>query len=98
MAEQFDQQLFLFLNSLNSPFWDKVMYFFSLVAVWVPLYLAILIYLFVKHKKKFLVIVLFIIVAVSLTDQIALLIKNTTDRLRPCHEPSLQGLVHMVNG
>jgi undecaprenyl-diphosphatase len=98
MAEQIDQQLFLFLNSANSPFWDKVMHFLSLVLVWIPLYLAILVYLGIKNKKKFLIILLFIIVAISLTDQIALLIKNTTDRLRPCHEPSLQGLVHIVEG
>jgi undecaprenyl-diphosphatase len=98
MAEQIDQQLFLFLNSANSPFLDKVMHFLSLVLVWAPLYLAILIYLGIKYKKKFLIILLFIILAVTLSDQIALLVKNATDRLRPCHEPSLQGLVHIVEG
>lgn len=97
MAEHLDQQLFLFLNSANSPFWDNVMYFMSLVLVWAPLYLAILVYLGIKYKRKFLIILLFIILAVTLTDQIALLIKNSVDRLRPCHEPSIQGLVHMVN-
>jgi len=93
-----DQQLFLFLNSANSPFWDKVMYTLSMVVVWIPLYLAILICLALKYKRKFLIIILFIIIAVALTDQIALLIKNSVDRLRPCHEPSLTGLVHLVNG
>ncbi len=93
-----DQQLFLFLNSANSPFWDKVMYTLSMVVVWVPLYLAILICLALRYKRKFLIIILFIIIAVTLTDQIALLIKNSVDRLRPCHEPSLTGLVHLVKG
>lgn len=98
MPEQLDQQVFLFLNSLNSPFWDKVMYTISLILVWVPLYLAILIYLGFRYKKKLLVILLFIILAVTLTDQTALLFKNTVERLRPCHEPSLEGLVHLVKG
>ena len=98
MLEHFDQQLFLLLNSQNSLFWDKVMYAISTVIIWFPLYLAILIYLGFRYKRKFIVIILFIIVAVTLTDQFALLIKNTVERLRPCHEPSLQGLVHLVNG
>lgn len=98
MLEQLDQQLFLFLNSANSPFWDKVMFFLSMKVVWVPLYLVILIYLGKKYKRKFRIIILFVILAVALTDQTALIIKYSFDRLRPCHEPSLQGLVHMVKG
>jgi len=98
MLEQLDQQLFLFLNSANSPFWDKVMFFLSMKVVWAPLYLVILIYLGKKYKRKFRIIILFVILAVALTDQTALIIKYSFDRLRPCHEPSLQGLVHMVKG
>ncbi|NMC38650.1 MAG: phosphatase PAP2 family protein [Bacteroidales bacterium] len=98
MIERIDQQLFIFLNSNNSPFWDDFMYFMSTKLVWVPLYLAILIYLGIKYKRRFLVVLLFIILAVALTDQISLLIKNSVDRLRPCHDPSLEGLVHIVNG
>ena len=98
MLEQLDQQLFLFFNSANSPFWDKVMFILSMKVVWVPLYLVILIYLGKKYKRKFRIIILFVILAVALTDQTALIIKYSFDRLRPCHEPSLQGLVHMVKG
>lgn len=98
MIERIDQQLFFFLNSHNSPFWDDFMYFMSMKLVWVPLYIAILIYLGIKYKRRFLVVLVFIILAVALTDQISLLIKNVVDRLRPCHDPSLDGLVHMVNG
>ena len=98
MLEQLDQQLFLFFNSANSPFWDKVMFILSMKVVWIPLYLVILIYLGKKYKRKFRIIILFVILAVALTDQTALIIKYSFDRLRPCHEPSLQGLVHMVKG
>jgi undecaprenyl-diphosphatase len=96
MAEQIDQQLFLFLNSANSPFWDKVMLVMSMKVVWAPLYLAILIYLWMKYKRKFWLIILFIILAVVLSDQTSVLIKNAVDRPRPCYESSLQGLVHLV--
>lgn len=98
MLENLDQQLLLFLNSANSPFWDKIMWVISLKLVWAPLYLAILIYIGLKYKRKFWVIVLFIIAAVVLTDQTSNLFKHGFQRLRPCHEPSLEGLVHLVNG
>jgi len=99
MLEHLDQQLFLFLNSLNSPFWDKVMFVISGKVIWAPLYLGILIYTGIKYKKKFFLILPFIILAVALADQVSVqLFKNLFQRLRPCHEPSLEGMVHLVNG
>jgi undecaprenyl-diphosphatase len=99
MIEQLDQQLFLFLNSLNSPFMDHVMYAISGKLIWAPLYIAILVYLGIRYKRNFFLILLFIILAVALADQTSVqLFKNTVQRLRPCHEPALEGLVHLVNG
>lgn len=98
MPVELDQQLFLYLNSANSPFWDKVMHFLSMTSVWIPLYLAIVTYLGMTYKRKLPVIIFFLIITITLSDQTALLIKNTVERLRPCHEPALQGLVHTVNG
>jgi undecaprenyl-diphosphatase len=99
MIEHLDQQLFLFLNSLNSPFWDKVMFAVSGKVIWAPLYLAILVWIGINYKKKFWIILLFIALAVALADQVSVqLFKNVFHRLRPCHEPSLEGLVHLVDG
>ena len=98
MLERFDQQLFLFINSLNSPFFDQVMHAISGKLIWVPLYLAILIFLGVKYKRKFLVILIFIILAATFSDQSSVLIKNIVLRLRPCQQPSISGIVHLVNG
>jgi undecaprenyl-diphosphatase len=98
MLERFDQQLFLFINSSNSPFFDHLMYAISGKLIWVPLYLAILIYLGIKYKRKFLIILIFIILAATLADQSSVIVKNIFHRLRPCHEPSIIGIVHLVNG
>jgi undecaprenyl-diphosphatase len=98
MLERLDQQLFLFLNSFNSPFWDQVMSIISGIITWIPLYLAILIALGFKYKRKFFVLILIILIAVTLSDQVSVLIKNGVHRLRPCHEPALDGLVHLVKG
>jgi len=99
MLERLDQQIFLFLNSYYSPFWDKVMHAVSSITIWIPLYLAILVYLGLRYKRKFIIIILFIILAATFSDQISVhLFKNIFQRLRPCHEPSLEGLVHLVDG
>jgi undecaprenyl-diphosphatase len=75
------------------------MHAFSSIPVWFPLYLAILICLGIKYKRRFIIILLFIILAVVLSDQISvLLFKNLFHRLRPCHEPALEGLVHLPDG
>jgi undecaprenyl-diphosphatase len=84
---------------MNSPFWDNVMYAISGKFIWVPLYIAVLVWMTVKYKRKILVIIPFIILAVTLADLSSVhLFKNVFHRLRPCHEPSLAGMVHLVNG
>jgi len=98
MLEALDRQLFLFLNSLNSPFWDHVMCIISAKLTWVPLYLAIIYALWRKYKRKLIVILLFVILAVTLSDRLSVAVKNTVKRPRPCHEKSLEGMVHTVKG
>ena len=99
MIVRLDRQLFLYLNSFNSPFFDEVMYAISGMLIWIPLYLAILIFLGIRHKQKFPLMLLFIIIGITLSDQTSVqLFKNVFQRLRPCHEPVLEGLVHIVKG
>lgn len=99
MLEHLDQQLLLFLNSHNSPFWDNVMYALSGKIIWAPLYLAILIWLGFAYRKRFPLVLLFIAIAILLSDQVSVqLFKNVFHRLRPCHEPALEGMVHIVKG
>jgi undecaprenyl-diphosphatase len=98
MIEQYDQHLFLFLNSLNTPFLDQVMWIISAKITWVPVYLAILIYLGIKNKNRLYIIILMVIVAITLSDQMSVVLKNLTQRPRPCHEEALYGMVHIVRG
>jgi len=98
MLEELDKKLFLFINSHNSEFWDFVMFTISRIIVWIPLYIAILAALASKYRRKILILLLFIIIAVTLSDQISVFMKNGFERLRPCHNPELEGMVHLVNG
>jgi len=99
MIERIDQAVFLFLNSLHNPFWDEVMWVISAKLPWLPLYLFILIMLGIKYKNKFLIIFPVLLLTVTLSDQLSVhAFKEVFQRLRPCHEPALDGLVHIVNG
>ena len=49
---ELDMKLFTLLNGWHSDFFDPIMVFLSKVWVWVPLYLAVMVYLFVTKKWK----------------------------------------------
>lgn len=98
MLEYLDRQLFLFLNSLNSPFCDHLIVIISAKLTWIPLYLAIIWAMWLKYKRKLLIILLFVILAVTLSDRLSVAVKNAVKRPRPCHEKTLEGMVHIVNG
>ncbi|HER10021.1 MAG TPA: phosphatase PAP2 family protein, partial [Bacteroides sp.] len=93
-----DTRLFLAVNSLQSENWDAIMSWFSGKLTWWPFYLLVLVYLGWKKGWQLLPLVLFVAMAVAMTDQTSVhLFKNVFHRLRPCHEPSLEGMVHLVN-
>ncbi len=96
MLEHLDQQFFLFLNSLHTSFLDPVMYAISGRLIWAPLYAAILTFLAIREKRKFWTILLFILIAVIVTDQSSNIVKLMVKRYRPCHEPALEGLVYTI--
>jgi len=95
---ELDRNIFLFLNSLHTPLLDTVMWTLSLRTVWIPLYLFIIYLLAVKYKKRIWLVLLFVVLLVVITDQVSVMLKNFVGRLRPCHEPSLEGLIHTVRG
>jgi undecaprenyl-diphosphatase len=93
-----DTRLFLFLNGLNSDTFDGIMAWISGKTTWWPFYLAILVYMTYRIRRWMFVLVPFIVLCVAATDQVSVqLFKEVFERLRPCHEPELQGLVHLVN-
>ena len=95
---QVDSRFFLAINGWNNEVWDGIMWWISGKTTWWPFYLLILVFLGWKKKWHILPMILFIVVVVTLTDQTSVhLFKNVFQRLRPCHEPSLEGLVHLVN-
>ena len=93
-----DRAAFLFLNGIHSPFWDQVMFWVSGKLTWLPLYLLIAGYLVYRFRWKSILIILLAVALVTLSDWTSVhLFKNVFHRLRPCHNPDICDLVHLVN-
>lgn len=85
-----DISLFQFLNGCHSEFFDPVMVFASKIWVWVPLYLAVAVALFLRFGwKRGIIALLALIACFALCDQISVLIKDCVERLRPCNDPHI---------
>ena len=94
---QLDTKFFIFLNSINSPFWDEVMWWISGSKSWIPMYLIIIAFIIYKYKWRAIITLVFIALVVTLADQISVkAFKEVFQRLRPCHNPELQDIVHLV--
>lgn len=94
-----DKKLLLFLNGLNHPILDPIMYYATSTFFWLPLYLFLIFLIFKNYKKETWFILLGAAITIILADQITTsLMKPFFARLRPSQEPSLQSLIHLVNG
>jgi undecaprenyl-diphosphatase len=94
----FDTDLFLFLNGLNSPFWDPLMIFFSGKLIWLPLFLLIY-FMYRVFGWRLVWPLIGVALVVALADQTSVhLFKNVFERLRPCHNPEIKELVHLAAG
>ena len=95
--KELDTQIFIYMNGLHSNFWDFAMYWISNKYIWIPLYAWLIWVVIRKYKYKSIVIILTTIIVIAASDQGSVhLFKNNFERLRPCHEPELAGLVHTV--
>ena len=99
LIKSWDRELLLFLNGHHNDFFDFVMYYSSNKFVWIPFYiiLAIVLFKFYGQRSIFILITAGLLIAAS--DLISVhAFKNVFERLRPCHEPDLEGLLHSVRG
>ncbi len=93
-----DFELFLFFNDINSPFWDKVMWWISGSKSWIPMYAIIVGFIIYKFRWKAIITLIFVAITVTLADQISVhAFKEFFQRFRPCHTPELENIVHLVN-
>lgn len=94
---QLDTDLFLWLNGLYAPWLDPIMVLATERNTWIPFYALLIVLLAIRYRKQAVGMVLTLAVSVAISDQTAsALLKPLTLRLRPCHTPGLQNLIHPV--
>ncbi len=92
-----DQEILIYLNNLGTKQWDPFWMAITNQFNWIPLFLLVL-FLVIKTFgwKRGGFIILTMIVLVAFSDQFTNLIKNTTQRLRPNNDTSINHLLRIV--
>lgn len=94
-----DKSALLSINACHTPLFDNFFWIFSSIPIWIPFYLMIFYSIIKLQPKNWWITLLTIGLLITLTDQVSNnLIKQTIERFRPSHEPSLEGLVHFIAG
>jgi undecaprenyl-diphosphatase len=92
---RWDEALFLGLNQYHDEFMDPIMYFFTQTYPWIALYTFLVYLVWKAYGKQGWWVILGVLLSVLLADQItSALMKPFFERLRPCHEVILNGMMH----
>ncbi len=99
-----DYSLLLLINGFHTAFLDLTMIVFSDKYVWIPLYAIVTFYIFYhfgyKQKNYRYALLLFAgaILTFAITDVGSNAIKHYFMRLRPGHDPALEGVIRLLDG
>ncbi|MFW6289995.1 MAG: phosphatase PAP2 family protein [Mariniphaga sp.] len=93
---ELDTELFLYLNSFHSDFWDTIMLMVTRKEPWFPFFAVVLFYIFRNFRSKAVMIAIFVGITILLSDQLSVLMKENIQRFRPVHNPEIEHLVHNV--
>ena len=96
-----DADILLWINGHYVEWLDEVMWTVSRATTWVWLYIVLILLIIKRFRnwKAILLILAGFAVAVGLSDfTTSGIIKPLVCRLRPTHEPALEGMLHIVKG
>ncbi|WP_435355077.1 phosphatase PAP2 family protein [Emticicia sp. SJ17W-69] len=92
-----EYEWFLWLNSFHSPTFDVIMFWVTYRFTWLPLYVYVIYYIYIKFRTTFWQNLIFIAFSVGLSDRFTSgFMKPYFQRFRPCHDPLIQQMVHVV--
>ena len=96
---ELDKKILIFLNGFHSPLLDPVMLLITKTFFWIPLYAFLIFLLFKNYRKEAWFILIGATITILLCDQItSTFMKPFFARLRPSQDPSVQTLLHLVDG
>ena len=92
-----DKELLLLINGFHNHVLDSIMVFASLKLGWIPLYVFLLYTIIKDYGRKTWLVLIIIGLTILIADQSSVhLFKNVFQRLRPCNDDTIAGLLHMV--
>jgi len=92
-----DKKLFIFLNNLGSAPFDTIWLLITKQINWIPFFLILLFILFKKlGPKKLGIAILTVTALITFTNEITDVIKFSVQRIRPCNDDTLAGLIRVV--
>jgi len=98
IIKNLDQELFLFLNGIHHSTVDFVMYYITDTEFWFPFYLVLLGFLIWRFEEDSIPMIIGVFLTVGLNDLITSgIMKPYFERLRPCYEPGIAELVHLID-
>ncbi len=98
VLKHWDTILFLWINGHYSAGFDEVMLFASDKLTWLPFYAFLIFVIARRYGGKTYIALLFVAFTIFLSDQTSVhLFKEVFLRFRPCHEPSFDGMVRILN-
>ncbi|MCH7408370.1 phosphatase PAP2 family protein [Belliella sp. DSM 111904] len=93
--KNWDESLFIYLNSIHADFLDPIMYLLTQTWPWIPLYMFLLYLIIKSHGKSSWWLLISIGLTILIADQFTSgFMKPFFERLRPCHDPKWEGIVH----
>lgn len=92
-----DKNLFVFLNNLGSTPFDPIWLLITKQFNWIPFFIILLFILYKKIGQKQLILALVTIaILITFTNEITDIVKFKVQRLRPCNDEELTGLIRIV--
>ena len=94
---EWDKELFLFLNGMGTETWDGFWLFITHKLSAIPLYALLLFFTYrFLGLKRTLIVLFFVGLLITATDQLANFFKYGVARFRPCHDEDINMLVRLV--
>lgn len=92
-----DKKLFIYLNNLGATPFDAIWLLITKQINWTPFFLILLFILYKKlGTKKLGIAILIVATLIAFTNEITDVIKFSVQRLRPCNDDALVGLIRVV--
>ncbi len=94
--KNWDEAAFLWINSFHSSALDPIVLQLTQTITWIPLYVLLLYLIYRIDPKNTAWILGGVMLTILLSDQVTSgLMKPYFERLRPCHDPRWDGMLHL---